>query len=433
MQHFLPDPSNRRAFLRTSLATATALAWQSSGPQLQAGTNLGDVAAAASIPADIPRELQPNGADLGTMYGELLRLSQSHPYSMSFLNDRFQSLDQFKAAARAKILELLLYRPEPVNPEPEVLDRADLGDYIREKIVFNTSPRFRVPAYVLIPKGLKRPAPAIIDLHSHGGMFLLGKEKIVDLGLNHPVVKQYHERNYEGRPTSTELVRRGYVVIAIDAFMFGERRLMLDADLKLGWDRWKYSPEDFVRLSRVCASKETTLAKSMCFAGMTWPGVVFWDDIRTVDYLVTRPEVDPERLGCCGVSMGGYRTIYLAGLDERIKAASIVGFMSTVRPMLRAHIDRHSWVHYLPALHQHLDLSDVASLMAPQALMVQQCSQDGLFPLAGMQESVRNIAAAYRKAGAADQFAGKFYDRGHIFSIGMQNDAFAWFDRHLKA
>lgn len=422
------NSSDRRKFLRAAV-TASAAVGMHCGCQGQTA----DGAAKRNFPMDLPRELKPNGADLGTMYPELLGMSESHPYAMSFLGDRFKTHDDFRKAASEKVFETLLYRPARVDPNPELLDRADMGDYVREKIVFSTTPEFRVPAYVLIPKGLKKPAPAIVDLHSHGGMFLLGKEKIVDLDLDHPVVKRYHEQNYDGRPTSTELVRRGYVVIAIDAFMFGERRLMLDSDMNLGWDRWKYSAEDFVRLSRVCAGKETTLAKSMCFSGMTWPGVVFWDDIRTVDYLTTRPEVDPERLGCCGVSMGGYRTIYLAGLDQRIKVASIVGFMSNVRPMLHSHIDRHSWIHYLPALHQQLDLPDVASMMAPRALMVQQCAQDGLFPLSGMQESVRHIAAAYAKAGSGQQFSGKFYDRPHMFSIDMQNDAFAWFDRHLKA
>ncbi len=100
----------------------------------------------------------------------------------------------------------------------------DRGDHVREKVLFSTTPHFRVPAYVLIPKRLKKKAPAIVDLHSHGGMFLFGKEKVIDLGDNHPAMTDYHQRNYDGRPTATELVRRGYVVITIDAFMFGERR-----------------------------------------------------------------------------------------------------------------------------------------------------------------------------------------------------------------
>lgn len=63
-----------------------------------------------------------------------------------------------------------------MDPSPEVLERVDCGEYTREKILFSTSPILRVPAYVLIPKNLKGPAPAIVDLHSHGGMFLFGKE-----------------------------------------------------------------------------------------------------------------------------------------------------------------------------------------------------------------------------------------------------------------
>jgi dienelactone hydrolase len=315
-----------------------------------------------------------------------------------------------------------------------VVDRADLGDYVREKVVFSTSPGFRVPAYVLIPKGLKGPAPAIVDLHSHGGMFLFGKEKVTDLGENHPTMVGYHERNYGGRPTATELVRRGYVVITIDALMFGERRFMSAADAaKFGWDRSRYSADDVAHLNGQCRGKEATLVKGLTLAGLTWPGIVTWDDMRTVDYLASRPEVDPRRIGCVGVSFGGHRTLFLAGLDERIAAACVVGFMSSVRPMIRGHLDTHSFVHFVPHLHRSLDLPDVVSLTAPKPLMVLQCTHDKLFPLAGMQAANEKIAAVYGKAGVADLFEGRFYDVPHEFNRTMQDDAFAFFDRHLKA
>src|SRR5215831_18720883 len=132
--------------------------------------------------------------------------------------------------------------------------------------------------------------------------------------------------------------------------------------------------DDLRNLNNQCRLKEAMLVKGLTFAGTTWPGIVFWDDIRTVDYLVTRPEVDPKRIGCVGVSMGGYRSAYLAALDQRVRAACVTGFMSAVRPMLKAHLDTHSWVHFLPGLHRFLDLPDVATLAAPRALMVQQCA-----------------------------------------------------------
>ncbi len=383
-------------------------------------------------PSDSPHDLPPTGADLGSLFSDVAKIADANAYSLAYSSGKFKSVEEFTAAARARVFEILQWKPAKVDPKPEVIDRVERDDHIREKVLFSTTPNFRVPAYVLIPKGLKKPAPAIVDLHSHGGMFLFGKEKVIDLGNNHPAMTSYHQRNYDGRPTATALVARGYVVISIDAFMFGERRAMRDADRKAGWDRAKYSLDDVKTLNQFCREKETTLAKSLIVAGTTWSGIVCWDDIRTVDYLSTRPEVDPKRIGCLGISMGGYRTIYLPALDERIKAACITGFMSSVRPMLKAHIDTHSWVHFLPGLHRDLDLPDVASITAPRALMVQQCRQDRLFPPEGMKESVETIAAVFEKAGAKEQFAGRFYDEPHIFTRAMQDEAFAWFDRHLK-
>ena len=99
--------------------------------------------------------------------------------------------------------------------------------------------------------------------------------------------------------------------------------------------------------------------------------------------------------------------------------------------MIHSHLDTHSWVHFVPALHRDLDWPDVASLTAPRSLMVLQCSQDGLFPSSGMKESVAKIAAVYDKAGIEARFAGRFYDVPHRFTRTMQDDAFAWFDRVL--
>ncbi len=423
------ERSTRRTFLETATAgsLASLLTHSSDSTAREAGQNqLGGV-------PDLRVDLHPNGADLGSLFADIERLSKLHDFESSFLGDRFHDLDEFKRQARETTLESLRYRPQPVDPKPQLLDRVDLGDVIREKVVFSTTPEFRVPAYVHIPKKLDRPAPAIIDLHSHGGMFIFGKEKVTDLGSNHPTMQAYHEKVYDGRATGTALARRGYVVISIDAFMFGERRTLLDADLKYGFDRSRYSLDDVAHLNAKCRSKETTLVKSLIYAGMTWPGIVAWDDMRTIDYLLTRDEVDAKRIGCNGISLGGYRSLFLAGLDERIAAANVAGFMSTVKAMLHSRIDTHSWVHFLPTLHRYLDLPDVVSMMAPKPLLVQQCRQDGLYTLQGMKDSVDKIAAVYQKAGVGGQFSGRFYDGPHRFSRKMQDEAFAFFDKHLKA
>ena len=150
-------------------------------------------------PPDPPRELPETAADLGTLFPEVGRIADANryalePFAVKFPNARFRTYDEYRAAARDTVLDLLLYRPGKVDPRPEVLEKVDRGDHVRELVLFSTSPASRVPAYVLVPKGLKKPAPAVVDLHSHGGMFLFGKEKVIDLGDNHPAMTAYHQQ-----------------------------------------------------------------------------------------------------------------------------------------------------------------------------------------------------------------------------------------------
>jgi len=379
-------------------------------------------------------ERPPSEADSGSLYPQIKTLADQCRYPLSFLERSDNSVEAYRHAAREKVLELFLYEPPAVALAPEVVGRWEYTDYVQEKILFSTAPWFRVPAYVLIPKGRKGPRPGIVDLHSHGGMFVYGKEKVMPMPEGDPSsITAYRQRNYEGRSTSLELCRRGYVVVSIDCFYFGERRTIFDDDLKkYGWDRSKYSPSDVTYLNGRSEEGEGILARSLFWAGTTWQGVAHWDDIRTVDYLLSRPEVDSARIGCLGISMGGDRTDYLAGLDERIKCAVSVGWMSTLRPMIKKHVDTHSYIHFLPGLTHFLDLPDLLGCMAPKPLMVLQCSKDELYPLEGMKEAVDKLTAIYAKAGAASMFRGRFYDQPHIFSLKMQEEAFDWMDRWLK-
>ncbi len=420
---------SRRSFMDTLLAVPAAAALD---PTATAQPRAGASPQGAGAPPDLPRAVAPARADLGSNFGTIEAIDPGPKYDASYLTGRFASVDAFTASGRAAILDAYGYRPAVVDPSPEVVDRYEGPDFVREKVVFSTTPHFRVPAYVHIPRNLTGRAPAIVDLHSHGGMFLFGKEKVIDFGRNHPAMTTYHAENYAGRPTATELVKRGYVVITIDAFMFGERRVMMDPDLSRGWERSSYSLDDVTRLNQVCRTKESTLAKALTVLGMSWPGLVAWDDMRTVDYLLTRPEVDPSRVGCVGVSFGGWRSLFLTALEPRIAAGCVVGFMSTIRPMLRRHVDTHSWVHFVPGLHRHLDLPDVLTLAAPRPILVQQCRRDGLFPLEGMEAAVTHIGDVYTRMGLADRFQARFYDVPHRFDVEMQEDAFGWFDAILK-
>src|SRR5262249_21351040 len=154
-----PDLTDRRRFL-AALGLAAGQDFLTSTPAR--GIESVD---AEFLTRDIARELQPTGADLGSLFPDVERVADKASYRYSFLGDRFHDLEAFHTAGRQKILDLLLYRPARVDPKPEVVERVERDDHVREKLLFSTGPELRVPAYVLLPKGLTRPAPAIIDLH----------------------------------------------------------------------------------------------------------------------------------------------------------------------------------------------------------------------------------------------------------------------------
>src|SRR5262249_15459204 len=138
---------------------------------------------------------------------------------------------------------------------------------------------------------------------------------------------------------AADLARQGYVVVVIDMFYWGERRMLLDDDPADWRDRPASLTAERIREFNARASQnEQLVGRTIYAAGVTWSGVLVWDDMRTVDYLLTRPEVDPKRVGCVGLSVGGLRACHLAALDERVKAAVVVGWMASFPAQLQKHV-----------------------------------------------------------------------------------------------
>jgi dienelactone hydrolase len=177
---------------------------------------------------------------------------------------------------------------------------------------------------------------------------------------------------------------------------------------------------------------EPLVGRTIYSAGFTWSGVMFWDDLRTVDYLVTRPEVDASRIGCVGLSVGGLRSCHLAALDERIKAAVVVGWMCSFPAQLKNKI-RHTIGHtkLVPGLMREMDYPDVASLAMPRALLVINGSRDGLFEPAGVKASFAKLERCYAKAGAPEKLRTRLYDTPHEFNTEMQAEGWEWLKRWI--
>jgi hypothetical protein len=208
-------------------------------------------AMSASSKPEYP-DLPAGASDIGTLFPAVMELANQCHYPLSWLQRDYSGPEAYRQAVREKVLELFHYAPPLVPPSPQLVERWETPEYVQEKILFSTTPWFRVPAYVLIPKGRIGPRPAIVDLHSHGGMFVYGKEKVMPMPEgDSPAVAQYRKEYYGNRSTSLALCRRGYVVVSIDNFYFGERRTFFGNDAeKYRLDRSKYSLQDVESLNR---------------------------------------------------------------------------------------------------------------------------------------------------------------------------------------
>jgi dienelactone hydrolase len=367
---------------------------------------------------------------IGNLYPFVQKQADRSPLELSFLRSASRDLERWQKRARAKLFEHLFYAPPFVTPSPELVRRTDKGDYVLEYLTFQTTPDLRVPAYVLIPKHAKLPAPGIVVLHDHGGFYVWGKEKVVALDDEHDALRAFKREYYGGNSITTELVRQGYVVIAIDMFYWGERRMLLADDPPAYRNREKMTAEEITAFHRRSQQSEQLVARSLLTAGITWPGVILWDDIRTLDYLASRPEVDARRLGCAGLSVGGYRSFLLAALDRRIKVAVDVGWMTSYASQLSRHIvNTVGLTFHIPGLYRYLDLPDLAALIAPRALLVINGSRDRLFAPHGVEAAFTKIDQCYRKAGVRDRQRCRLYDAPHQFNLEMQAEAWEWIRR----
>jgi dienelactone hydrolase len=380
--------------------------------------------------------------DLANLYPLMEWISRGNQPALSFLGAKWKSLDQWKRVARPLFNAHLSYNPDVPALAAVVTDREERDGFTLETVRLRATPAYEIPARLLVPSGRKGRAPGVVAIHCHSGRYVWGHQKI----LSHPddpaVLREFRDRAY-GRPYAEWLARCGYVVIVIDGFYFGERRLrpeQLDpatapgefreplrqlAQLKPG------APDWLAAVDSLCSRFEHLTAKTIFTAGATWPGMLVWDDMRAVDYLCSRPEVDPSRIGCVGLSIGGLRTAHLAAADPRIKVACVAGWMTEFREQLRNHLRSHTWMIYIPGLYRSLDLPDAVAMTAPGALLVQQCGRDALYPISGMKGAVEKLTRIYAKAGIPERFRATFYDLPHSFRPEMQDEAFAWLEKWL--
>lgn len=414
----------RRKFIKTSAISSAALA----------STSLFSFAS-GEAPSPLPTIKDPRN-----LYGSLEVVMEGirahNPQDLSLPNWRKKNpqgrFEAWRSAARNCLKQGLNYNPGPLNLAPEVVDKQERDGYTLELVRFNTTPWHRLEAYFLLPTGVDYPVPGMVALHAWGGPMCFGKDRIVNGGRDHPILVKHRQEYYDGAYLAEEYVKRGYAVIVIDAHHFGNRVPKGINDIPAEFDPFSLSVEEFREVDDKVRSLLYYGVRQLNWAGTTWAGLNYFDDSRCVDYLLSRPEVDGERIGVTGLSGGGWRTNILAALDSRIKASVSVGWMTTGD--MQQHYNVAGAIGtfcLLPGVWNRLDIPDLAAMSAPNACMVVVGTEDILFPTEGKMMAKEQIRAAFDWAGIPDkQF---FYSPKavHCYNHDIQEKAFAWFGKHL--
>jgi len=272
-----------------------------------------------------------------------------------------------------------------VELNPKTIYSHERGLFKREKIEFWSEEGVSVPAILLIPRRFKSKLPAVIALHGNAA----NKEMVVGIQRNNP--------DYD---FGYRLMKKGYVVLAIDHRGWGERY----EELK-GYHR---NPTKTFLLGR-----NTT-------------GLRVWDCLRAVDYLETRPEVDASQISCVGMSMGAEIALLATALDRRIKAAIISGWFGTFKHFF---IERYVGPEMLiPGILKYGELVDIAGLIAPRPLFIEIGRYDTLINIEESMKAFEKLKQIYSLYEVQDKLGLDLFEGGHI---PYGKNSFPWLKRQL--
>ncbi|HEY1860365.1 MAG TPA: alpha/beta hydrolase family protein [Gemmataceae bacterium] len=313
-------------------------------------------------------------------------------------------LEKWRTTDRAKTRDILLkcLGDLPARPDPakvKVTAKEEHDGYALERFEFSNGVDATVPGVLLIPKERKGPAPTIVLLHGHGS----SKETLC---IN----------ENESQCVGPMLVKKGFLVAAIDTYFCGDRVGKGPAG----------KPEGK-------GAEEPTLFKLNLWLGRTLWGMMVRDQQCLLDYLCTRTEVDKEHIGASGMSMGCTGSWWLAALDDRVKAiVGVVCFTRYTELIAHGNMKAHGIYYYVPGLLTHFDTEAIYALSAPRPMLMLSGDQDGGAPTNGIEVLEKKLGQMYRLYNKADQFRSVVYkNTGHEYLPEMKGEMVMWFEKYL--
>jgi hypothetical protein len=313
---------------------------------------------------------------------------------MAFRARTAKSALSWQTKLRAKVAQVLgLPEMESCEPVVKITEFVQKEGYRRERVELQTEPGVWTIFYALIPDDLHpgERRPLVLAPHGHcsGGKFATAGRTDIPR-----VAETIRESNYT---YGEDFVRAGWVVFCPDARGFGERREST-------------SQNDARFLEDSC----TQLNNMAIPLGLSVAGMWVWDLMRLIDYGLTRPEVDGNRIACAGLSGGGLQTLYLSALDLRVKLAVISGYFYGIKDAL-LHLPNCS-CNYVPGMWKLADMGDIGALIAPRPLLIETGDADflnGARGLANVTEQVAITRRAYQLLGAEDKLNHVVCSGGH--------------------
>lgn len=295
---------------------------------------------------------------------------------------------------RNELYDLLGDLPPRERPiRAETISIEDRGTFTLEKLVLDLNGIEPVPAYFVKPAGLRAPAPAILYNHYHGGKYKLGKDELL------------LAKSASGMPSYAEaLTNLGYSVLCLDTWAFGERATRTELDI---------------------------------FKDMLWQGRVMWgmmvfDSLRGFDYLATRADVDPKRIGTLGMSMGSTMAWWVAALEPRIKTCVDICCLTDYQAIRDAGLlAGHGVYYFVPSLVKHFTSAQINALIAPRPHLGLAGNRDKLTPPAGLDRIDAELKQVYAAMGHAENWKLLRYNVAHIETPAMRREALAFLRTHL--
>jgi dienelactone hydrolase len=204
-------------------------------------------------------------------------------------------------------------------------------------------------------------------------------------------------------------VEKGLVTLAIDSWCFGERKH--EADGQRG---------------------EEDTFKLMLWRGQVLFGMMLFDELGALEYLASHSEVDPQRLGVLGMSMGATKAWWLAALDPRVRLCMDVCCLTDYEELIRAQaLHEHGIYYYVPSLLKHFQAAEINELIVPRARLSVNGRHDPLTPAIGVEKIRDDLTPLYRQHGCQSDCRIELFDSGHVELPEMRNLILEWLERHL--